>query len=84
MCWTKDNFFKIAIESLLITIGRGSLLGSMEILPIEMCVVNPVILFMISFLKPSTTLTVINITAMPVAIPIIPIFTIGLEMLPLL
>src|SRR4051812_12138182 len=46
-------------------------------------VVKPVMRLVISFLKPSTILTVKNITETPKAMPIIPIFTIGLEMFPL-
>ena len=41
----------------------------------------PVILLMISFLKPKTIPMVKIITLIPKAMPIIPIFTIGLEML---
>ena len=64
--------------------GSGSLLAFTLMLLTTMCVVSPVILFTISFLKPRTMLTVRSITLIPTVMPIIPIFTIGLEMLPLL
>ena len=64
-------------------IGSGSLLALRLALLITMCVVKPVILVMISLLNPKTMATVKSMTEIPTEIPIIPIFTIGLEMLPL-
>ena len=82
-CFIPIIFFKAIKLLVFILIGSGSLLEFIFKLVMTICVVKPVILEMISFLKPKTILTVNNITDMPIVIPIIPIFTIGFEMLPL-